>query len=174
MNAWEKRKRHSPHLQHPYFFILSPFLVIFSQITYNFIIISWEINQCVWIKRDCTKVSQFLMAWCTLECIFGVNWHTDYQIYWFFRLYNPSYTPPFSFADSVQTEYCSTFLLSVCMSVTGVTFHISHIYKGINAMLNHQTLYILNQNHPGYLSSKDQTRQDHLLCPDQPDRWLWL
>ena len=33
----------------------------------------------------------------------------------------------------------------------------------------HQTLYILNQNHPGYLSSKDQTRQDHLLRPDQPD-----
>ena len=32
-----------------------------------------------------------------------------------------------------------------------------------------QTLYILNQNHPGYLSSKDQTRQDHFLRPDQPD-----
>ena len=40
-----------------------------------------------------------------------------------------------SFADSVQTEYCTTFLLSVCLSVTGVTSHISHIYKGINAML---------------------------------------
>ena len=39
------------------------------------------------------------------------------------------------FADSVQTEYCPTFLLSVCPSVTGVTSHISHIYKGINAML---------------------------------------
>ena len=38
-------------------------------------------------------------------------------------------------ADSVQTEYCTTFLLSVCSSVTGVTSHISHIYKGINAML---------------------------------------
>ena len=42
-------------------------------------------------------------------------------------------------ADSVQTEYCSTFLLSVRVfvrvSVTGVTSHISHIYKGINAML---------------------------------------
>ena len=38
-------------------------------------------------------------------------------------------------ADSVQTEYCTTFLLSVCPSVTGVTSHISHIYKGINAML---------------------------------------
>ena len=24
--------------------------------------------------------------------------------------------------------------------------------------VNHQTLYILNQNHPGYLSNKDQTR----------------
>ena len=27
---------------------------------------------------------------------------------------------------------------------------------------------------PGYLSSKDQTRQDHLLRPDQPDHWFWL
>ena len=68
------------------------------------------------------------------------------------------------------------FPLFVCSSVTGVTSHISHIYKGINAMLiiTHQTLYILNQNHPGYLSSKDQTRQDHLLRPDQPYHWLWL
>ena len=38
-------------------------------------------------------------------------------------------------ADSVQTEYCPTFPLSVRASVTGVTSHISHIYKGINAML---------------------------------------
>ena len=38
-------------------------------------------------------------------------------------------------ADSAQTEYCPTFLLSVCPFVTGVTSHISHIYKGINAML---------------------------------------
>ena len=38
-------------------------------------------------------------------------------------------------ADSVQIGYCTTFLLSVCLSVTGVTSHISHIYKGINAML---------------------------------------
>ena len=42
-------------------------------------------------------------------------------------------------ADSAQTEYCTTFPLSVCSCVrpcvTGVTSHISHIYKGINAML---------------------------------------
>ena len=39
-------------------------------------------------------------------------------------------------ADSAQTEYCTTFHCpSVCSSVTGVTSHISHIYKGINAML---------------------------------------
>ena len=39
-------------------------------------------------------------------------------------------------ADSVQTEYCSTFHCScVRVCVTGVTSHISHIYKGINAML---------------------------------------
>ena len=38
-------------------------------------------------------------------------------------------------ADSVQTEYCPTFPLSVCLCVTGVTSHISHIYKGIIAML---------------------------------------
>ena len=44
----------------------------------------------------------------------------------------------------------------------------------MNHQGTHQTLYILNQNHPGYLSSKDQTRQDQLLRPDQPDHWLWL
>ena len=38
-------------------------------------------------------------------------------------------------ADSAQTEYCPTFPLSVRVFVTGVTSHISHIYKGINAML---------------------------------------
>ena len=39
-------------------------------------------------------------------------------------------------ADSAQTEYCSTFHCPfVRPCVTGVTFHISHIYKGINAML---------------------------------------
>ena len=39
-------------------------------------------------------------------------------------------------ADSAQTEYCTTFHCpSVCPFVTGVTSHISHIYKGINAML---------------------------------------
>ena len=38
-------------------------------------------------------------------------------------------------ADSALTEYCTTFHCpSVCSSVTGVTPHISHIYKGINAM----------------------------------------
>ena len=40
-----------------------------------------------------------------------------------------------SFADSAQTEYYTTFhCSSVRPSVTGVTSHISHIYKGINAM----------------------------------------
>ena len=39
-------------------------------------------------------------------------------------------------ADSAQTEYCPTFHCpTVRPSVTGVTSHISHIYKGINAML---------------------------------------
>ena len=38
------------------------------------------------------------------------------------------------FADSAQTEYCPTFHFpSVCVC-TGVTSHISYIYKGINAM----------------------------------------
>ena len=42
----------------------------------------------------------------------------------------------FYIADSAQTEYCTTFHFP-CLrpSVTGVTSHISHIYKGINAML---------------------------------------
>ena len=38
-------------------------------------------------------------------------------------------------ADSAQTEYCSTFhCSSVRPCVTGVTSHISHIYKGINSI----------------------------------------
>ena len=40
------------------------------------------------------------------------------------------------FADSAQTEYCPTFHCPCVRAfVTGVTSHISHIYKGINAML---------------------------------------
>ena len=74
----------------------------------------------------------------------------------------------------LNTALLSTFRAFVRPSVTGVTSLISHIYKGINAMLIIRgpikpCIYILNQNHPGYLSSKDQTRQDHLLRPDQPD-----
>ena len=39
-------------------------------------------------------------------------------------------------ADSAQTEYCPTFhCSSVHPYVTGVTSYISHIHKGINAML---------------------------------------
>ena len=42
----------------------------------------------------------------------------------------------FYIADSAQTEYCTTFHFPcVRPSVSGVTSHISHIYKGINAML---------------------------------------
>ena len=78
-------------------------------------------------------------------------------------------------ADSAQTEYCPTFhcscvRLSVCHRRD--ISHFSHIYRHkchVKHQGTHQTLYILNQNHPGYLSSKDQTRQDHLLRPDQPD-----
>ena len=78
-------------------------------------------------------------------------------------------------ADSAQTEYCTTFHCPcVCVSVCHKRdiSHFSHILTHkchVNHQGTHQTLYILNQNHPGYLSSKDQTRQDHLLCPDQPD-----
>ena len=76
----------------------------------------------------------------------------------------------------------NTALLSYCpcvrVFVTGVTSHISHIYKGINAML-----IIRGPIKPyifwikvilGYLSSKDQTRQDHPLCPGQPNHRFWL
>ena len=35
----------------------------------------------------------------------------------------------------LNTALLSTVRVSVCSSVTGVTSHISHIYKGINAML---------------------------------------
>ena len=52
------------------------------------------------------------------------------------------YTSQTQIADSAQTEYCFTFpcvcvcvCVCVCQLVLGVTSHISHIYKGINAML---------------------------------------
>ena len=45
----------------------------------------------------------------------------------------------------LNTALLSTVRSSVCPPVTGVTSHISHIYKGMNAMLSsgtHQPLYI--------------------------------
>ena len=63
------------------------------------------------------------------------------------------------------------FPLFVRPCVTGVTSHISQIYKGINAML-----IIRGPIKPYILLIKiilaiflAKTRQDHLLCPDQPD-----
>ena len=58
----------------------------------------------------------------------------------------------------------NTALLStvcVCLSVytcVASQFLIYIIYH-VNHQGTHQTQYILNQNHPGYLSSKDQTGQ---------------
>ena len=77
----------------------------------------------------------------------------------------------FEIAASAQTEYCPTFHCPcVChrRDISPIQGHKCHvIHQG-----THQTLYILNQNHSGYLSSKDQTRQDHLLHPDQPNHWF--
>ena len=68
----------------------------------------------------------------------------------------------------------NTALLStVHVCVTGVT-HIQGHKCHVNHQGTHQTLYILNPNHPGYLSSKDQTKQDLLLRPDQPDHLFRL
>ena len=54
----------------------------------------------------------------------------------FFSFPSHSQIVGMDFADSVQTEYCSTFHFPcVRPFVTGVTSYISHIYKGINAML---------------------------------------
>ena len=69
-----------------------------------------------------------------------------------------------------NTALLSTDRASMCPSVTGITSHISHIYKGINAMLIIRgpikpcTLYILNQNHSNFLSNK--TRPDKAIFPD--------
>ena len=76
----------------------------------------------------------------------------------------------------LNTALLSTVRSFVCHSRRDIS-HFSHIKRHkchVNHQGAHQTLYILNQNHPGYLSSKDQTRQDHLLRPDQPDHWFWL
>ena len=63
---------------------------------------------------------------------------------------------------------------SVRPCVTGVTSHISHIYKGINAML-----IIRGPIKPYTFWIKiilaiflAKTRPDHLLRPDQPDHWI--
>ena len=55
-----------------------------------------------------------------------------------------------------------------CRSLSIMLLVISY-FCGLSG--THQPLYVLNQNHPGYLSSKDQTRQGHLL---RPDHWFWL
>ena len=79
---------------------------------------------------------------------------------------------PYDYCGFCSNRILFCFLLSVCMSVTGVTSHIAHIYKGIYAM------WIIrgpiNPMYMFYLSSKDQTRQDHRLRPDQTDHRFWL
>ena len=69
------------------------------------------------------------------------TWKHFYQVFAsiFYQLY-PSSTysvqNPTKIADSAQTEYCPTFHFPcVRPFVTGVTSHISHIYKGIKSML---------------------------------------
>ena len=66
--------------------------------------------------------------------------------------------------NTALLSYCPCVRVFVCHRRD--ISHFSHIQRHkchVNHQGTHQTLYILNQNHPGYLSSKDQTRQDHLF-----------
>ena len=64
-------------------------------------------------------------------------WPGDIFFIFLCLLFQQMYRPGLKvIADSAQTEYCSTFhRWCVRPFVTGVTSHISHTYKGINAML---------------------------------------
>ena len=74
----------------------------------------------------------------------------------------------------VPLKFCSSLHCYIFLSLKKAEFPILWIllkqnkYHG-KRQGTHQTLYIPNQNHPGYLSSKDQTRQDYLLRPNQLD-----
>ena len=59
--------------------------------------------------------------------------------------------------------------LSVCPCVTGVTSHISHIYKGM--LIIKPYIFWIKIILAIFLA---KTRPDHLLRPDQPDHWFWL
>ena len=73
-------------------------------------------------------------------------------------------------ADFAQTKYCTTFHCSSVRScVTGVTSHIYHIYKGINAIKPY--IFWIKIILAIFLA---KTRPDHLLRPDQPYHWFWL
>ena len=67
-----------------------------------------------------------------------------------------------------NTALLSTDRASMCPSVTGITSHISHIYKGINAML-----IIRGPTKPCIFWIKI-ILTFFLTRPDQPDHWFWL
>ena len=122
------------------------------------------LNQNLHLKKsDSTVLS--ICQWISLSYLILISW----------RNYNIIPLDA-NFADSAQTEYCSTFHCSFVRHRRDIS-HFSHIWRHkchVNHQGTHQTLYILNQNHLGYLSSKDQTRQNHLLHPDQPYHRFWL
>ena len=84
-----------------------------------------------------------------------------------------------SIADSAQTEYCTTFHFpSVCPFVTGVTSHISHIYKGINAMLIIRgpikpCIFWIKITLTFFLTRPDQTRPSAQTWPTWPLILTW-
>ena len=84
--------------------------------------------------------------------------------------------PILQFFHNFFVHFCSNRILH-CVCHRRDISHFSHIWGHkchVNHQGAHQTQYIMNQNHPGYPFSKDQTRQDHLFRPDQPNHRFWL
>ena len=97
--------------------------------TLNRIFLKYCLCLAIWPCRSLCKLS------CMITLVFGRTRWTDHSVSTSVKKYFVLSGQKINFADSVQTEYCTTFPLSVRAFVTGVTSHISHIYKGINAML---------------------------------------
>ena len=129
-----------------FFSILSFFL---QSLTRNFFLTDWIICHLPLsfpiLKRHQSRSVKNISGMCKYS-IFQYL----FSIFHFFLsvFYNVFHS--FSIADSAQTEYCSTFHFPCVRAfVTGVTSHISHIYKGINA-----TLIIRDPSTPIYSESK--------------------
>ena len=122
----------------------------------------------------CFFILCFLVGCRWVELVVQEVWTVEWQhILW------NSNCEYFTIADSAQTEYCTTFhCSSVRASVTGVTPHISRIYKGINAMLIIRgpikpCIFWIKIILTFFLTRPDQTRPSSQTWPTWPLTLTW-